>query len=270
MIHLGSLFTGIIIVIGLAFIMPMYYQKYPQQFGLYTQQPTESQKPSALKQSVISVSNNRVMLAFSILDKSNLPQWCHELLLMSQKHDLKITIFIPGEIAEKYSECLTIFSSNRNKTDIGSQTYDYANLTSLPDYLEQLSEVQKGKQAVDNAAKINSSLFKAPYGSTDQNIYSLLTRSGIIADFSYTNQYNLYENGQFIRYDLKAYNGSNTTGLVDNIVSSKGNEPILINFDNSISVEDIENFISTLKAGSKGIDFISASEVTGIILTKYN
>ena len=127
----------------------------------------------------------------------------------------------------------SLFSSNEN-IDIGSQTYTYANLTSIPDYTKQLSEVKSGKSAIDYVGKVDSKLFRAPYGSTDGNIYSLLSRSGILADFSYSNQYNKYENGQFIKYDAITYNPLSNQSNISNTLSSSNGKNVLINFDNSI------------------------------------
>jgi peptidoglycan/xylan/chitin deacetylase (PgdA/CDA1 family) len=229
----GIIVTGILILTGIAILLPVYFPKRVQPI---------------------------LMLSFNIINNENLPQWCNGLYRILQKHEIKATIFITGKVVDTFPKCMSLFSSNSN-IDIGSSTYNYTDLVNILDYSKALTEVQKGKHAVDNAAKINTSLFKAPYGSTDQNIYSLLTRSGIIADFSYTNQYNIYENGQFIRYDLKAYNGSNTTGLVHNIISSKGNEPILINFDNSIATSHIDSFIDDIRSQIENIHFTNPSEI---------
>ena len=79
-----------------------------------------------------------------------------------------------GKLAESYPKCVTLFSSN-DGIDIGSSTYNYINLTSTQDYLLTLEEVKEGKRAVDSIGRLDSKLFKAPSGSTNQNIYSLLT-----------------------------------------------------------------------------------------------
>ncbi len=202
-----------------------------------------------------------VMLSFSIVDDNNAPEWCRSLSTILKKHSVKATVFVTGRVADQHSECVTVFGSS---IDIGSQTYSYVDLTSISDYTVQLEEVRRGKQAVDIAGNIDSRLFKAPYGATDENIYSLLSRSDILADFSYDRQYNKYHDGQFIRFNLTAYDGS--AYPVDFFLTFTVTEtPVLIGFDNSTPVEQIDDFVSRLKSG--GIHFVNASEVTGLDLT---
>ena len=102
---------------------------------------------------------------------------------------------------EQNPTILTIFEKG---IDIGSQTYNYVNISSL-DFTTQLNEIKKGKQIIDQKGNLNSQIFKAPYGETDENIYYLLTQNNITADFSYQTQFNLYENGQFIKYEAKRH-----------------------------------------------------------------
>ena len=231
--------TAILISIGIAIVLPVYLPKRIQPI---------------------------LMLSFNIINNENLPKWCQDLYDLLQKQQIRATLFATGRAADSFPVCISLLTSD-SKVDIGSSTYDYLDLVGILDYSQALSQVQKGKQAVDAAAKINSTLFKAPYGSTDQNIYSLLTRSGIVADFSYSNQYNLYENGQFIRYDLKAYNGFNATNLVHEIVSSKSKEPILINFDNSIPIENIDRFIHEIRS-QIDVHFTNPSEISPSIIRR--
>lgn len=208
------------------------------------------------------ISPHYFLLTFSIHE--NVDQtWCDNLASTIKKHNIKATIFFSGEIAENFPECVKTFPSN---VDIGSQTYHYVSLLSIPDYTLQLKEIQQGKQAVDNAGNLNSKLFKAPYGTTDDDIYSLLTRSNILADFSYNNQYNKYYDGQFIKFQLKSYNGTNNTAEFFHNLPT--NDPIVINFDSSTPVNYIDNLISKIK--SKNTIFLDASELTGLRLTIRN
>ena len=181
MTYAGAIATGIVVVLGIAIISPVYYQKRP-------------------------ISQPIVMLSFSIIGDSNVPKWCNDLSSILEKHNLRAAVFITGKVAERNPACISSFSSN--DIDIGSQTYNYVNLTSITDYSAALEEVRSGKEVLDKTGNLNSRLFKAPYGSTDQNIYSFLTRSGIVADFSYAQHYNKYENGKFIKYDLVTYDGT--------------------------------------------------------------
>jgi hypothetical protein len=203
-----------------------------------------------------------VMLSFSIVDTHNAPGWCSDLSSVLEKYDVPATVFVTGWVADQHPGCVSALSSS--KIDIGSQTYSYANLTSL-DYTRALEEVRKGKNAVNAAGNLDSRLFKSPYGSTDLNTYSLLSRSGITADFSYESQYNKYEDGQFVKYGIveyrePTYSPESIRGLL------AGKKPAVINFDNSDSIERIDSFISELVSDSE-IRLVNASELAGLELT---
>jgi polysaccharide deacetylase len=247
MAYAGAIVTGIVVIVGAAIIIPVFYQKW----------------------AISSVTQPTAILSFSVVNDNNVPTWCNDLSSALKKYDIKAIVFVTGKIASKYPQCVSAFSSNdNNNIDIGSQTYNFLSLTSTPNYSAALEEVKNGKRAVDNAGKLDSKLFKAPYGSIDQNIYSLLSRSGIVADFSYAHQFNKYESGQFIKYDLIAYNGSNYSSkkeLLDSLSSTK--LPVFIDFDNSTPISQIDSFISNLKSEIKDIHFINASELTRMDLT---
>jgi hypothetical protein len=243
MVHAGTIVTGIVILIGIAIVSPVYFQKRP-------------------------ISQSTILLSFSIINDNSIPKWCNDLSSMLGKYQLKAVVFITGSVAERNPACVSSFSSK--DIDIGSQTYNYVNLTSISDYSAALEEVRSGKEVLDKTANLDSRLFKAPYGSTDQNIYSFLTRSGIVADFSYAQHYNKYENGKFIKYDLVAYEGAiYSSDQINNIIPSN-NIPVLINFDNSTPIDQIDSFLSKLKSIGNGnsIYFVNASELTGINLTQ--
>lgn len=202
-----------------------------------------------------------VLLSFDIVDDNNLPNWCIDLSKTLEKNHVKAAVFVAGKIAEKYPQCVQAFHED---IDIGSETYSYVNLDSILDYSLQLDEVKNGKNAIDKVGKLDSKLFRAPYGNTDDNIYSILSRSGILVDFSYSNQYNKFSEDKFIKYNLTSYNGAyHNAGFFKNLKFDK--EPLMINYDNTISVSEIDNFISNLK--SDNLRFVSASELTKVDLT---
>ena len=238
--YVGIIVIAVLILIGVVILLPIYFQQQPR--------PT-------------------VMLSFNIINNENIPKWCNDLASILQKHSIKATVFITGELAESYPNCVTIFSS-KNTVYIGSSTYNYSDLAPVSDYSKALEEIKGGKITVDNIGELDSKVFRAPYGSTDENIYSLLTNSGILADFSYTNQYNKYENGQFIKYDMIAYDGSNSSSLTElskSLLSPK--KPVMVNFDNSVPVSQIDSFIAGIKSKISNVDFTNASELTNILLT---
>lgn len=228
----GIISTSIVVIMGVFIILPPYL---PAQKPLVT------------------------LLAFDIKDDQNMPQWCYDLSSMLQDRNVTATIFVTGQVAQKYPSCV---SSLAERNDIGSLTYDYFNLTGQ-DYGIQLDEVKSGKDAVDSAGHINSRVFKAPYGQTDGNIYSLLNQSGIVADFSYQNQYNKFYGGQFIRFDDAAYDG--TAHAPEFFHGLPTDKPVVIDFNNTTPVSEIDDFVSHLK--SRHLLLIDASELTGMDLT---
>jgi peptidoglycan/xylan/chitin deacetylase (PgdA/CDA1 family) len=248
MAYVGAISTSVVITIGIAMIVPAFLQH--NIAGSIAKRPTP------------------VMLSFDVLEAETTSQdvddWCKVLALVLEEHDVPGALFLSGKMAKAHPECISSFSAD---IDIGSQTYSYAKLTSIDDYLQALKEVKEGKEAVDEAGKLDSKLFRAPYGSTDENIYSLLGRSNITADFSYKGQYNKYESGLFIRYDLITLNGTDYYSISsDRLELSE--KPININFDNSMQPHDIDVVISELKSDYGGdIVFVNPSGLTGVDLT---
>lgn len=233
-VHAGIITTVIVISLGLLMVVPSF---------------------------ILPAKPQTVLLSFSIVDEHNTPQWCNELSSVLKKYNVKAIVFVTGKIAEQYPECVSTFPDN---VDIGSQTYNYENLVSIDDYTARLDEIKNGKRAIYYAGNIDSRIFKAPYGSTDNEIYSLLSRSGIIADFSYTDQYNKYYDNKFIKFEINSYDGKSHSADFFRGLPVTG-KPVFINFDNSTPASQIDDLLSKLK--SKQINFVSASDLTGFDLT---
>lgn len=207
-----------------------------------------------------------VLLSFNIVNDDDMPGWCYDLAGILAREKLPAIIFFSGEIAAKYPQCVTSFGEN---VDIGSSTYGYRNLTEISDYTEQLREVGEGKKAVDLAGNLDSKAFRAPYGSTDDNIYSLLSRSGILADFSYNDRYNKYHEDKFIRFELNVFDASSasitTEQIGTNLPDEKTGDPSKVDIDNSVSLNKVQQIINALQ--DNGADFLNASELADITLT---
>lgn len=201
-----------------------------------------------------------VMLSFSVSGGQDVPQWCTDLSSILAKHKVKATVFVTGKVADEHPECVSAFAAVSG-VDIGSQTYSYVRLPSI-DYLEAKEEVRLGKQAVDRAGHIDSKLFRAPYGMVDQNIYSLLSDAGIEADFSYASQYNKYEGGQFVRYNLVSCECDSTEEVRSKLDLRS---PVLIEMDSSSPASEIEDVIVAFK--DSGMHLTNASELTELDLT---
>lgn len=247
-IHLGAISTGMVVLLGVIVVVPAFTQKNaPPQLA--------------------------TILLFSVAEGNGegLPAWCQDLAGVLEKHGVKATVFVAGHTADAHPGCVSIFSRNGN-IDIGSQTYGYVDLASVTDYSLALDEVRKGKQAVDKAGNVDSRLFQAPYGSVDGNIYSMLSRSGISADFSYPDHYNKYYDGEFIRYNISSYDGSKHPASFFSGLGSAGRplSPIVITFDSSVPVPQIDAFLAELQSArpdNYDFQFVNASDLAGTTLT---
>lgn len=200
-----------------------------------------------------------ILLFFDIDNKQNLPQWCDDLEYSLKKQNIHATIFVTGKIAEEYPSCI---NNLVKQNDVGSLTYDYFNLTE-GDYATQLDEIKHGKDVIDEIGHVDSKLFKAPYGNTDDDTYDALNQSEIIADFSHNTQYYKFYNGAFLKFDDIAYDGAlHTADFFQNLSTY---EPVIVDFNNTIPVTNIDQFISQLKTGN--ILLQNASQLVGTDLT---
>jgi peptidoglycan/xylan/chitin deacetylase (PgdA/CDA1 family) len=205
--------------------------------------------------------NIRIFLSFDAADNEQLAAWCSELASVLSEEDVRATVFFSGKVAENNPSLLGYFGDG---IDIGSQTYSYVDLSTISDFEVQLDEVKSGKEAVDDAGNLYSRVFRAPYGGTDENIYYILSQSDIIADFSYTQQYNLYQDGQFLRYNAIAYEGSlDAVKLITDNPSASN--VYILTFDSSCSVQQIRDVLSALK--EVDVVFVNASDLAEVDLT---
>jgi peptidoglycan/xylan/chitin deacetylase (PgdA/CDA1 family) len=242
---MAAISTGIVLAMGAAIIAPAFTQ--------------HQQEPSRIS----------VMLTFNVQTvDENTSKWCNDLSSLLKERGIRSVVFVTGEVAEVNPDCVKSYPP---LVDIGSQNYSYIDLRTLDDYELMLAHVKKGKEIVENAGNLNSLIFRAPYGATDDNIYSILSRSGIIADFSYVNHYNKYEGGQFVRYNLIALDASQEELqlfpiIIDDDNVRAGKVPILVNFDDVLQIDEINDSISFLSS-QEDVHFINASDLIGQELT---
>ena len=263
--NFAAIILGIIIVLILALIMSSYYQSYYEQLQqqLEGQTRSEQEKPTE--------DNTKILLLiFNIKNNTNLPEWCENLSSVIGEYGLRGSIFITGQAAERYPTCVDIFSFNNPNTDIGSQTYHYVNLTSIRNHTGQINEIINGKKTIDRIGRLSSALFKAPYGQINDDIYPLLIASGIVADFSNNHTYSKYNEGEFHGNDVITYNGfsySSRKIFLDRLSSKNFTSPIIVEFDNSVPIDEINRFLTKLTSEHKDIQFVSPSELTRMDLT---
>jgi peptidoglycan/xylan/chitin deacetylase (PgdA/CDA1 family) len=273
----GIITTVIVFIAGLAMISPLFFRTGKvspekvilEQIQLEQIEPEQAEpeqlKPEdnapAQKEPEQDKAAKRIMLNFSVYQSADVTEWCEKLSSILNAYDIGANVFIVGKVAEQYPRCVLCFNE---KVDIGSMTYNYVNLTDISNYILKFLEIEKGKTAVDTAGNLISCIFMAPYGATDENIYSLLWRSSILADYSYINQYNLYKDGQFIKYDAAIY-ASRDYAPDFFLTLPEADTPVIINFDNSYPISSLEAFIAKLVEG--GVELINASDLVGFALT---
>jgi peptidoglycan/xylan/chitin deacetylase (PgdA/CDA1 family) len=205
-----------------------------------------------------------VMLSFSITSDKNMPEWCESVAELLNKNQLNAVVFFPGKIAEKYPDCVRSF---HHGVDKGSSTYSFTKLSAERDYLDQLEDVRKGKAVLDSIAHVESKSFKAPYGYTDDNIYSLLSRNNITADFSKDGSYNKYNDKIFIYYDLTTFNLNEfSSEEIGSQVAKKVAGQIQITADNSVPLEKISSLVNDILQ-KQDAKFVSASDIAETNLT---
>jgi hypothetical protein len=232
--------TALVIIIGLAMISPLF-----------------------LKQNQAQTENKQtIILSFTVLEADNVEDWCQNLSSILSSQDIPATIFIESKVAEQNPKTATCFGT---EIEFGSLTYDKINLTSIDDYSLKLWQVEQGKIAIDKAANVTSQIFKEPNGNTDDDIYSILNRTGIIADFSYTDHFNIYRNDRFEKIVAEVINANNSS--IEYLLNrEKTDSPIILQFENTQTTEQINSFLSILKTAQ--FDFVKSSEFLELIRTR--
>jgi peptidoglycan/xylan/chitin deacetylase (PgdA/CDA1 family) len=263
----GIIATVIVIVAGMAMISPLFFRTSGVDSGTIEIKQPEIEQPitmttaPAQAEAAQNETVRRVMLAFSVTQSSGAEEWCQGLSALLDDYDIGASVFFTGKAAEQCPQCVRCFS---DKVDIGSRTYNNVKLTDITGYLPKIREVIKGKTAVDEAGNCFSRIFTAPFGATDGDIYSVLELASIAADFSYSGQYNLFEDGMFIRFDAAVYEGSeHAPDFFRNLARTSA--PLIINFNDTYPVTGLEAFIKALY--EDGAEFVNASDLAGFNLT---
>jgi hypothetical protein len=199
------------------------------------------------------------LITFSIITDSNLPQWCNEIFELLNQEKVSAILFISGEHAKLNPSCV---SELPDFVEIGSQSHHFSDISKISDYSLQLQEVKEGKQIIDDIGNFESKAFKAPMGNTDDNIYSILDRSGILVDFSPKNQYNIYHDGKFIWFVVETIEADKDLPLkIKNALSNEKQIPLIFHFDNTIPISEVKETISILKENR--LSLVTASDLVG-------
>jgi hypothetical protein len=233
----ATIATVLIVALGLIIISPLFIQ------------------PAAPE------TKQKVMLCFDIAEGNNLPEWTSNLASILNEKSLPATVFVLGKIAQENPQTVLAFNS---KVDVGCKTYDNVNISTVEDYSLRLLQVKEGKTAVDSAGNLKTAAFRGNVGINDQDIFSLLSRNDVFADFSFSDHYNVYENNQFVRYNAQVFEANRYSA--DYFLSrTKTSEPVIIIFDSNTSIQSIDAFLLKLQTGD--FQFVNASELTGLSLT---
>lgn len=198
-----------------------------------------------------------VLLTIDINTSESLTEICNFIPIL-QQNNIPITFFISGKDAEENKNCLSNLPKN---IVVGSKTYDNIILPTIDDYSIQLDEVQRGKQTIDSITHTNTIFFRSPQGITDDNIYSLLSKNGILGDFSYSDHYNKYYKKKFLRFDISAYNGTKLSEQELYSIVMKS-DTMWVYFSGEISVGHVLDMINVMK--KQHVNFVSINEMTGL------
>jgi len=232
--HVATITTALVIIVGICLISPMFFRV-----------PSPKNQP-------------HVALFLYVTGEGNSTSWCREV----GSHlgaETKATVFFIGEVVDENPEIVSSFGPH---VDWGSLTYHYRSLLSSDDYTAQLLEIQEGKMAVDAAVNVDSKLFAAPFGIVNNNIFSQLKRSGITADFSYSDHYNKLWNGTFITMPLKFVEGLNLK--FGDLPKNANDPPTVIIFHSTTSSAQVIQTFQELKEAGFGL--LSASDIVGFDL----
>ena len=88
-VYAGAIVIGIVIVVGIAILLPAFFQKRPS--------------------SQYAISQPNIVLSFSIIDGNNVPKWCSDLSSLLKRENLKAIVFITGRVAQYVSRMCTRF-----------------------------------------------------------------------------------------------------------------------------------------------------------------
>ena len=232
--HVATITTALVIIVGICLISPMFFRV-----------PSPKNQP-------------HVALFLYVTGEGNSTSWCQEVGSYLGA-ETKATVFFIGTAVDENPKIVTSFGPH---VDLGSLTYHYQSILSSDDYTAQLLEIQEGKMAVDAAANVDSKLFAAPFGIVNNDIFSQLKRSGITADFSYTDHYNKLWNGTFITMPLKFVEGVNFN--VGDLPKDAGDPPTVVVLRSTSSSAQVIQTLQELKGA--GFGFLSASDIVGFDL----
>src|SRR4030095_8363780 len=116
----GAIITALVIILGIALLYPAL--RLDLKFTSTDKIPTDK----------IATDYQKVLLTFNIVNSSYMPAWCYELSKFLQDNKVHSTVFLTGDIAERYPSCVSSFGSD---IDIGSSSSTYNNITSIPGYI---------------------------------------------------------------------------------------------------------------------------------------
>ncbi len=102
------------------------------------------------------------------------------ILNLLKKYDIKATFFVPGMIAEEYTEI--ILGVKKEGHEIALHGYDHLSPGSLSKE-EQAYQIKKGKEAIENLINVTPVGFRSP-GEMFMDTLNILIENGILYDSS--------------------------------------------------------------------------------------
>lgn len=103
------------------------------------------------------------------------------ILSLLKKHEIKSTFFVPGVVAENYTEA--IMQIVKDGHEIAHHGYDHLPPTSLSE-AEQMVEIRKGKETLKRTLNVEAKGYRCPGEGLGKKTLEALIESGILYDSS--------------------------------------------------------------------------------------
>jgi len=174
--------------------------------------------------------------------------FCHEkskeLIEFVKQNDLKITLFITGEITEKYKHLLTPYLNEASYFQFEQHAYNHEDVFGSIE--RKLENIKKGLASYEAFFSRKPQIYRAPFGMISQKEIELLIQSGITYG---SNFFPSYFPGRFnnlhIPTDIFKYQNSHFVEIPFS-VASRFRLPIAVSYMQLLGFDLYKKFLTNL------------------------
>lgn len=169
-------------------------------------------------------------------------EYLPEMLRILKENDIRITFFIGGDWATKYSEELkSIFTAGH---ELGNHGENHKKQTLL-NIEENKREILKAEESIKNVTGVKTTLFAPPYGDVNRTVVDTAEGLGY----------------KVILWSIDTidWNTKDYTKIVERVEAKQHNGAIVLMHPTEATVKALPEMIKSLK--SKGYDISTVSEV---------